>query len=116
MLYTAATKSIEDAAKTSPELRAQYAGEVSEVLQALESGEGEVHALWRETRQWFLDAFDEIYQWLGARFDHVFYESEMEKPGQIGSTGNTRPDRQVMGSDAAAGPGAVFFWSARGRL
>ncbi|MEE8435845.1 MAG: arginine--tRNA ligase [bacterium] len=86
MLYTAATRRIEDAAEKSteksPELRVQYNREVSEVLQALESGEGEVHALWRETRQWSLDAFDEIYHWLGARFDHVFYESEMEKPGR----------------------------------
>ena len=28
------------------------------------------------------------------------------KPGQIGSTGNTRPDLQIMGSDAPAVPGA----------
>ena len=82
MLYTAATRRIEDAANQSPELRARYTREVSEVLQALESGEGEAHALWRETRQWSLDAFEEIYHWLGARFDHVFYESEMEKPGR----------------------------------
>ena len=82
MLYTAATQRIEEAAGHSPELRAQYLGEVSEVLQALESGKGEAYALWRETRQWSLDAFEEIYRWLGARFDHVFYESEMEKPGR----------------------------------
>ena len=31
------------------------------------------------------------------------------KPGQIGSTGSTRPDLQIMGSDAAAVPGAVFL-------
>ena len=31
------------------------------------------------------------------------------KPGQIGSTGNTRPDLQIMGSDAPAVPGAVFL-------
>ena len=78
-LYTAATRRIEEAPE---ELKAQSMREVSSVLQALESGQGEVHALWRETRQWSLEAFDEIYRWLGARFDHVFYESEMEAGGR----------------------------------
>jgi arginyl-tRNA synthetase len=79
MLYTAATQRIDNAPE---ELKIHYTREVSRVLQALESGEGEVAELWRSTRQWSLDAFAEIYGWLRARFDHVFYESEMEKAGR----------------------------------
>ncbi|NIP74310.1 MAG: hypothetical protein GWO16_15470, partial [Gammaproteobacteria bacterium] len=64
--YTAATQRIEQAPE---ELRIHYTREVSRVLQQLEQGEGEPWALWRETRQWSLEAFEEIYRWLGARFD-----------------------------------------------
>ncbi len=78
-LYTAAIRRIEEAPE---ELKIHSMREVSRVLQAIESGQGEVHALWQETRQWSLEAFDEIYRWLGARFDHVFYESEMEAGGR----------------------------------
>ncbi|MBI3994015.1 MAG: arginine--tRNA ligase [Candidatus Lambdaproteobacteria bacterium] len=79
-LYTAATLLLEDAA---PEQRAQFDAEVRAVLQQLEARSGEAYALWRETRQWSLDAFEEIYRWLDARFDHVFYESDMELGRQI---------------------------------
>jgi arginyl-tRNA synthetase len=79
LLYTAATQRIENAPE---ELKIHYTREVSRVLQALEAGEGAVASLWAETRQWSLDAFNEIYGWLRARFDHVFFESEMEQPGR----------------------------------
>jgi len=79
LLYTAATQRIEQAPEA---LKIHYTREVSRLLQALEAGEGEEAELWRDTRQWSLDAFQEIYTWLRARFDHVFYESEMEKPGR----------------------------------
>ncbi|MCH9047130.1 MAG: arginine--tRNA ligase [SAR324 cluster bacterium] len=79
LLYTAATRRIENAPDA---LKKRYSREVSRLLQALEAGEGETYALWQRTRQWSLDAFDEIYRWLGARFDHVFYESDMERPGR----------------------------------
>jgi arginyl-tRNA synthetase len=79
LLYSAATQRIENAPE---ELKIHYTREVSRVLQAIEAGEGEIAALWRETRGWSLEAFAEIYRWLRARFDHVFYESELEKPGR----------------------------------
>ena len=55
---------------------------VAEVLQGLEKGDPELHELWRKTRQWSLDDFDEIYQWLDARFDHFFYESDVGDAGK----------------------------------
>lgn len=50
--------------------------EVSAVLTQIESGSGPFYDLWRETRQWSLDEFKEIYDWLGSRFEHFFFESE----------------------------------------
>jgi arginyl-tRNA synthetase len=85
--YTAATFMIEDASEPQ---RRVYEAEVSEVLQQLESKSGPIHELWRETRQWSLDAFDEIYSWLGVRFDHLFYESEMTEGRQIVDDGLAR--------------------------
>ncbi len=55
---------------------------VSETLQKLEKHEPELEKLWQQTRQWSLDDFNEIYKWLDARFDHVFYESEVAAPGK----------------------------------
>ena len=78
-MYTAATLMIANAA---PEERKQYETEISDVLRRLEGRDQELGPLWDETKQWSLDSFQEIYNWLGARFDHVFTESEMEAPGK----------------------------------
>jgi len=42
----------------------------------------ELVALWEKTRQWSLDGFAENYETLDVRFDHFFYESEVEAPGK----------------------------------
>ncbi len=42
----------------------------------------ELVALWEKTRQWSLDGFKRIYELLNARFDVIFYESEVEAPGK----------------------------------
>lgn len=55
---------------------------VSDTLKALESRQGETFELWKKTRQWSLDEFHRIYDWLGARFDHYFYESEVADRGK----------------------------------
>ena len=67
-----------------------YKKEVDEVLQKLESGDPKAFsgasktwlALWKKTREWSLDSFDDIYKSLCIKFDQVFYESEVEKPGK----------------------------------
>lgn len=51
--------------------------EVSKILQGMESGDPYLKALWDETREWSLAEFKEIYKWLGCRFDHYFFESEL---------------------------------------
>ncbi len=56
--------------------------EVRAVLRGLEAREPSLERLWRETRQWSLDEFSEIYAWIGCRFDHYFYESEVDEEGK----------------------------------
>lgn len=63
------------------EMREREAG-VARVLQGIQSGDPELTRLWEETKQWSIDDFMEIYDWLGARFDHIFYESEVNDPGR----------------------------------
>ena len=86
-LYTAATRLLQEA---TAEDRKRYDSEISAVLRQIEAREGEAFQLWEETRPWSLETFDEIYDWLGARFDHVFYESEMESGRRIVEQGLQR--------------------------
>lgn len=59
-----------------------YKKEASEVQKKLESGDKYFTNLWKKTRLWSLEEFDGIYKILGAKFDKIFYESEVEKPGK----------------------------------
>jgi arginyl-tRNA synthetase len=56
--------------------------EVKEMLQKIESKEPEIHQLWKETKQWCLDEFHNIYNWVNARFDLWYCESEMSEPSK----------------------------------
>ncbi|MFH1589549.1 MAG: arginine--tRNA ligase [archaeon] len=74
-LYSEAVKKLEE--------KKSYKNEVSKVLQALESTkENNYIKLWKKTKKWSLDEFNEIYKWLGVKFDVFFYESQVEKPGK----------------------------------
>lgn len=42
----------------------------------------EIVDLWKRTRQWSLDGFEQIYNLLGIQFDRVYFESEVEEPGK----------------------------------
>jgi len=57
-------------------------GEVSQVLQRVEEGDTEIKALWEETREWSMQDFYKVYQWLNCRFDHYFTESECGEPSK----------------------------------
>lgn len=49
---------------------------VSAIHRQVETKQEPIYSLWRQTRQWSLDDFDGIYQWLDVPFDVRFYESE----------------------------------------
>ncbi|MFA6421865.1 MAG: arginine--tRNA ligase [Candidatus Buchananbacteria bacterium] len=56
--------------------------ETDEVQQKLESGDKYWMALWKKTKAWSMDELKEIYKLLNAKFDKIFFESEVEKPGK----------------------------------
>ncbi|MBS3176418.1 arginine--tRNA ligase [Candidatus Woesearchaeota archaeon] len=73
-IYAEANKRIED----DPELKE----EVDQIHKKLEDKEKEWYDLWKETREWSLADFNEIYKYLNAPFDICFYESEVEEEGK----------------------------------
>ena len=56
--------------------------QVGEILKKLETRDPEIEALWQKTKQWSMDEFHEIYQWLDAPFDHFFFESQVGDEGK----------------------------------
>jgi arginyl-tRNA synthetase len=42
----------------------------------------EIVALWKETRSWSMEGFDQVYNLLDIRFDQMYYESDVEEPGK----------------------------------
>lgn len=56
--------------------------EVRQVYARWDQQEPELVALWRKTRQWSLDGFDQMYQVLGIRFDKLYANSQAEMPGK----------------------------------
>ncbi|MEA3326212.1 MAG: arginine--tRNA ligase [Chloroflexota bacterium] len=43
----------------------------------------DVVALWKKTRQWSLEGFEQIYELLGEHFDQIYFESEVEASGTV---------------------------------
>ncbi|MEN8241296.1 MAG: arginine--tRNA ligase [Chloroflexota bacterium] len=52
--------------------------EILEMFAKWEARDPEVYDLWKETRQWSLDGFNEIYESLNIKFDKLYFESDME--------------------------------------
>jgi len=55
---------------------------VADTLHKLEARDPELTALWEKTKKWSMDEFYTIYQWLHARFDRYFFESEVGGDGK----------------------------------
>lgn len=55
---------------------------ISRVLKDLEKPGTAYYTLWEETKDWSMDEFYKIYDWLGARFDNYFYESDVGDSGK----------------------------------
>ena len=53
--------------------------EILKMFARWEAKDPEVRNLWKETRQWSLDGFNEIYEQFGIQFDQLYYESQMEE-------------------------------------
>ena len=78
--------------------------EVRDLYARWNAKEPDVVALWKETRQWSLEGFAQIYQLLGEEFDQVYFESNVEDSGTVlveemvekGIALDERPDGPVI--------------------
>lgn len=73
-VYTEATQAIER--------NSEYEEEAKALQRKLEDGDSQLVALWKKTRDWSLEDFNEIYRELGISFDVWFFESEEEIAGK----------------------------------
>ena len=55
--------------------------QVQDINMKLYSKDKEMTAIWKETRQWCLDDFEEFYKEFGVRFDEFYFESQTQEPG-----------------------------------
>jgi arginyl-tRNA synthetase len=61
----------------------EFEAEVRDLYARWDRRDPEVVKTWRETRQWSLDGFQQIYETLDIRFERDYTNSEAEKPGQV---------------------------------
>lgn len=47
-----------------------------------DAGEQHLKDLWKQTRDWSMEGFDQVYTLLGEHFDRIYFESEVEEPGK----------------------------------
>ncbi|MBF0279246.1 MAG: arginine--tRNA ligase [SAR324 cluster bacterium] len=75
-------KAIQKLESSSPEEAALFQSEISRILKHLEEKEPELSKIWEKTRQWSMEDFKTIYHWLDVKFDHFFYESQVDESGK----------------------------------
>jgi len=73
-LYAEAVKRREESEENEEAIRRYF--------KAWDNHDPEIVALWKETRQWSLDAFERLYETLGIHFDRLYFESEVEHVGK----------------------------------
>jgi len=56
--------------------------EIERLNKQIYSQDKEIIKLWKETRKWSLDYFEEIYQRLGTKFDRLYFESQVAEKGK----------------------------------
>lgn len=56
--------------------------DVKHLLLKIYSGDEELNKLWKDTRQWCLDEFDEMYKDFGVKYNELYFESGMESPAR----------------------------------
>ncbi|RJR31185.1 arginine--tRNA ligase [Candidatus Parcubacteria bacterium] len=59
----------------------QYKEEAKSVMKKLQQGDKEITKLWKKTRQWSINEFEEIFKELGAEFKARFFESQFFHTG-----------------------------------
>ncbi len=86
--------------------------EVRDLYARWNARDPEIVELWKRTRQWSLEGFEQIYDLLGEHFDRIYFESEVEDAGMElveqliadGLAEDGRPEEPVfIDLDAAVG-------------
>lgn len=78
--------------------------EIREIYRRWDQQDPEIVALWKKTRQWSLDGFEDLYQVLDIHFDRYYSNSEVEFQGkeivneliEKGIAEDLRPDDAVI--------------------
>ncbi|HIG98679.1 TPA: arginine--tRNA ligase [Candidatus Woesearchaeota archaeon] len=65
-------------ANTAVEGNEKLEADVKQLLLRIYAGDKELNQLWKETRQWCLEEFDEMYKDFGVKHDEFYFESEVE--------------------------------------
>lgn len=65
-------------ANTAVEGDEQLEADVKQLLLKIYEGDKELNKLWKETRQWCLAEFDEMYRDFGVKYNEFYFESEVE--------------------------------------
>ena len=73
-LYAEANRLLEEQPELEAEMRALFA--------RWEARDPEVMALWRKTRDWSIEGFNQAYDALDIPFDVYYWQSELEEPGK----------------------------------
>ena len=78
--------------------------EVRELFARWDRRDPELVALWKKTRDWSMQGFNDVYETLNVKFDRYYYESEVEESGkdivktliEKGIARDERPDGAVI--------------------
>jgi len=84
-LYAEATNLLEKKENETPEETAQreaHDAERREMYRKWDAGDPYVRELWRVTRDWSLEEFNDILRMLDVKMDVYFYESEVDEPSK----------------------------------
>lgn len=60
----------------------EFEAAVREYFGRWDAGEQHLKDLWKQTRDWSMEGFDQVYALLGEHFDRIYFESEVEEPGK----------------------------------
>ncbi len=78
-LYAKAVRKLE---ATEGQEKISLQDELSQLLRKIDEKDEEIYQEWETTREWSMKDFHEIYEWLDVKFDHFFYESEVDEEGR----------------------------------
>ncbi|MEI8346243.1 MAG: arginine--tRNA ligase, partial [Pseudomonadota bacterium] len=75
-IYSLANNLLDDQEKTPQ--GDENKKQLTQILKELEAKQGDYYEMWKETRAWSLELFDEAYSWADIHFDRWYFESDVD--------------------------------------